>query len=233
MAQTNPQVPIDHDPLGETLHQLRLHGTLYCRADLTAPWGIDLPAMEGCMMFHIVTAGQCLLEVDGAEPRLLREGSLALVPHGLGHVLRSTTGDVKTPLFDIPVDKISERYEVMRHGGGGEPMQLTCGVLRFDHVAAHRLLALLPRVVEADSWSAADGGWLRSTIGLITHEAQSPRPGGETIITRLADVIVVQAIRSWLNSAPEAEQGWLAALRDPQIGCAGRLANPARPRARS
>ncbi len=40
-------------------------------------------------MLHVVTAGSCWLETEGAEPRLLRQGSLALVPHGAGHVLRS------------------------------------------------------------------------------------------------------------------------------------------------
>lgn len=44
------------------------------------------------------------------------------------------------------------------------------------------------------------------------------RPGGETIITRLADIIVIQAIRSWIDSAPESNQGWLAALRDGSVG---------------
>ena len=30
----------DEDPLGTALHLLRLTGTFYCRAELTAPWGI-------------------------------------------------------------------------------------------------------------------------------------------------------------------------------------------------
>jgi AraC-like DNA-binding protein len=34
----------------------------------------------------------------------------------------------------------------------------------------------------------------------------------------LADILVIQMIRAWVDSAPEDQQGWLAALRDPQIG---------------
>ena len=37
-------------------------------------------------------------------------------------------------------------------------------------------------------------------------------------ITHLADIIIIQAIRAWIDSAPEANQGWLAALRDEQVG---------------
>ena len=38
------------------------------------------------------------------------------------------------------------------------------------------------------------------------------------MITRLADILVVQAIRSWLDTDPAAQTGWLGALQDRQIG---------------
>ena len=220
MLRTNPEIPAFTDPLGETLHLLRLTGTLYCRSELTAPWGVDLPAFDGCMMFHIVTAGHCWLEVKGEKPRLLQQGSLTLVPHGNGHCIRSSaTADTK-PLFEIPVEKVSDRYEIMRYGGEGELTHLTCGVVRFDHVAAQQLIALLPRVLQIDTWDDDDGSWLQSTLRFISREARELRPGGETVITHLADILIIQAIRSWIDSAPEAESGWLAALRDDQVGSA-------------
>ena len=72
--RTDARIPGFSDPLGETLHLLRLTGTLYCRSELTAPWGIDMPPFEGYMMFHVVTDGHCWLEVEGEEPRLLQRG---------------------------------------------------------------------------------------------------------------------------------------------------------------
>ena len=218
MARPQPEQLSSIDPLGETLHLLRLTGTLYCRTELTAPWGIELPPFEGCMMFHIVTEGSCLLEVDGREPCELRQGSLALLPHGIGHTIRSDTSSDVSPLFDIPVEQVSERYEIMRHGGGGEPTQLTCGVVRFDHVAADHLISLLPDVIQVDAWAEDDGSWLQSTLRFISREASELRPGGETVITRLADILVIQIIRSWIDSKPHADGGWLAALSDKQVG---------------
>ena len=38
------------------------------------------------------------------------------------------------------------------------------------------------------------------------------------MITRLADILVIQAIRAWIAHDPSARSGWLGALRDPQIG---------------
>ena len=220
MLRTNPEISPFTDPLGETLHLLRLTGTLYCRSELTAPWGVDLPAFDGCMMFHVVTAGHCWLEVKGEAPRLLQQGSLALVPHGNGHCIRSSAKADTKPLFDIPVEKVSDRYEIMRYGGEGELTHLTCGVVRFDHVAAQQLIALLPGVLQIDTWDDDDGSWLQSTLRFISREARALRPGGETVITHLADILIIQAIRSWIDSAPHAESGWLAALRDDQVGSA-------------
>jgi len=70
------------DPLGDALHFLRMSGVFYSRCELTTPWALELPPFEGCMMFHVVTAGECWLEVEGADAHLLREGELSLVPHG-------------------------------------------------------------------------------------------------------------------------------------------------------
>jgi AraC-like DNA-binding protein len=206
------------DPLGEALHFLRMTGTFYCRSEFTAPWGLALPAMKSSMMFHVVTAGESWLEVDGAEPRLLRPGDLALVPHGEGHRLTSQVGADAAGLFDLPREMLSERYEVLRHGGGGAPTTLICGAVRFDHPAAHHLIKLLPRVISVDAWSSPEIEWIQSTLRFIAAEARELRAGGEAVITRLADILVIQAIRSWIARDPTAQTGWLGALRDKQIG---------------
>ncbi|MCU7919900.1 MAG: AraC family transcriptional regulator [Candidatus Thiodiazotropha sp. (ex Epidulcina cf. delphinae)] len=216
--RTGANIPSSTDPLGETLHLLRLTGTLYCRSELTAPWGVDLPPFEDCMMFHIVTKGHCWLEVKGEESRFLQQGSLVLIPHGDGHCVRSRPEDMAVPLFDIPVEKVSDRYEIMHYGGAGESTHLTCCVVRFDHVAGQKLISLLPKVLHINSLMDDEDSWLQSTLRFIAREARELRPGGETVITHLADILIIQAIRSWIDSAPKAEQGWLAALRDIQVG---------------
>lgn len=197
---------------------LRLTGTLYCRGEFTAPFAIAIPELNGVMTFLVVTSGCCWLEIKGAEPRLLKQGSLALIPHGTPHIVSSSPEVHAEPLFDLPVEKISERYENMRYGGGGELTRTMYGVVRFDDVAAQHLLRLLPDIIVIDGWDDDASGWLQSTLRFIASEAAVLKPGGETVITRLADVVIIQAIRSWLDHSPEASQGWLAALRDNQIG---------------
>ncbi len=205
------------DPFSDVLRLLKLTGVLYCRAELTAPWGIDLPRLPGVMMIQIVTAGRCWLDIAGQESQLLNTGSLAMMPHGTSHQIRSNPDADATPLSEIPIQLVSDRYEVMCHGGGGELTRVTyCGV-RFNHVAAQRLLYLLPLVMKVDTLRQEDD-WLGETVRFISREADEMRPGSETIITRLADVVVIQAIRSWIASAKESDRGWLAAIRDKHVG---------------
>ncbi len=206
------------DPLGEALHFLRMSGIFYCRSEFTAPWALALPAFEDCVMFHIVTSGQCWLSVPGSSDHLLRPGDLALVPHGEGHLLFSDASAPAAKLFDLPREEVSDRYELLRHGGGGEPSTVICGVVKFDHPSAKQLIRLLPRQINVDGWSSSEMDWIQSTLRFMAAEAREPRAGGETVITRLADILVIQAIRAWISRDPAAQSGWLGALRDKQIG---------------
>ncbi len=182
------------------------------------------------MMFHVVTEGRCWLEVPGGESLWLETGSLALVTRGEGHSVRATPNARTTPLFDIRAEKLSERCERLRHGGDGLASERArpgdasamcraiCGVVRFEDAAASKLLGALPPLLAVHPGDDEESSWLTSTIRFVAREASALRPGAEAVITRLADILVIQAIRSWLASEKSVERGFLAALADPQLG---------------
>ncbi|MES2462520.1 MAG: AraC family transcriptional regulator [Armatimonadota bacterium] len=211
-------IPPSADPLGAALHSLRMSGTFYCRSELSAPWGLALPPIQDCLWFHILTSGQCRLEADGCVPLLLQPGDLALVPHGNGHCLRSEKGSRTPSIQALTRTAISERYEILRHGEGGDETTMICGAVSFDHPTARHLIGLLPGAIHIPATDSPEREWIQSTVRLITAEARSLRPGGETVLTRLSDILVIQAIRSWIASDQAARTGWLGALRDEQIG---------------
>ena len=219
-TMTNPTTILTPalDPLSETLHAMHMNGTLYCRADLRAPWGIQIPHLGGLMGFLVVTSGRVWFDMEGAEGQWLEPGSLTLIPHGLTHTLRDAPESPVVPLETLPVTQITERYEILQYGGTGDLTRATYGVVRFDSQVAQRVLARLPKAIFYHRWDQETDGWMESTLRYVAREAASLRPGGETVLTRLADILVIQAIRAWLDTAPEARNGWLAAMRDPQIG---------------
>jgi AraC-like DNA-binding protein len=205
------------DPLGEALHLLRMSGVVYCRSEFTAPWGLELPPMPDCLMFHAVTSGRCWLVVEG-DSRLLERGDFAIVPHGTGHLLSSEPGVSAARLFDLPREDVAPRYELLRHGGGGPATTAICGAVRFDHPVAQQLVRLLPPILAVDGAGSTHSELMHSVLRLLSAEARDLRPGGEAVITRLADILVIQAIRSWIERDPAARSGWLGALQDRQVG---------------
>ena len=218
VPNTDPELPPSSDPLGEVLQLLQLSGVLYCDAHLTDPWGIEIPALRGVMNVELVTSGHCWVELDGEAPMFVPEGSLVLIPRGNRHILRANASDKATRLEDIPVERNGDRFETMHFGGGGGRLtRITYFGVRFDSYLADRLIRLLPSVLHLRT-QVDDGSWLQRTIQFITKEAEERLPGSETIITRLADILVIQAIRAWLDSMRDEEHGWIAALHDRQIG---------------
>lgn len=160
-------------------------------------------------MFHVVTSGRCWLEVEDAEPCLLQAGDLALVPHGEGHRLVSEPGVPGAGLFDLSRELVGERYEILRLGGGGAATNLVCGAVRFDHATATQLISVLPRMITVEVSATPQMDWIQSTVRLMAAEARELRPGGETVITRLADVLMIQAIQSWMRGTPPRKRdGW-------------------------
>jgi hypothetical protein len=97
--------------------------------------------------------------------------------------------------------------------------------------AARNLIAARPETIRIEALAAPDVERIQHTLSMVAAESARPRPGGEAVITRLADLLVIQAIRAWIGSDPNARTGWIGALRDPQIGraLAAIHANPARP----
>jgi AraC-like DNA-binding protein len=212
----NSELPPSDDPLADPLRLLKLTGVLHCAAHMTAPWGLEIPRIEHCMAIHIVNRGRFYLDIAGQPTREVKEGSLVMIPHGSEHQLLSAPGEAATHLTDVPVELITDRFERMHFGGGGAETHISyCGV-RYDPLGAMRILQVLPLVIHVDTLESKDE-WLQETARFITREADAMRPGSEAIITRLADIVVVQAIRFWLSSA-DGQHGWLAALKDRQIG---------------
>jgi AraC-like DNA-binding protein len=95
---------------------------------------------------------------------------------------------------------------------------MVCGVVRFEEPAAQQLIKLLPKLIRVEASNSPEMEWIQTTLRLMGAEARDVRPGGETVTTRLADILVIQAIRSWIAQDPAAQTGWLGALQDKQIG---------------
>ncbi|WP_068280465.1 AraC family transcriptional regulator [Aldersonia kunmingensis] len=206
---------MESDLLTATLQDFGMSGVFYAASELSAPWGVTMPPMPGVLIFHLLTEGSAVVRVDDQDVHF-STGEVVLVPHGTGHLLADDVDTPGVPLFDLPREELTDRYERLRIDGGGAPSNLICGAVAFSGLAVARLVQALPPVLVT---TGADAEWQRAALEIIAAESRNPRPGSDVVTARLADVLVVQAIRTWLESEPP-QQGWIAAVRDPVIGTA-------------
>ena len=57
-----------------------------------------------------------------------------------------------------------------------------------------------------------------SVAELLKSESQSVSVGAEAVISRLADILVIAAMRQYLSGLDDSQTGWLTALEDDRIG---------------
>lgn len=205
------------DALTEILQSMRLMGTVFCRAELDAPWAVhsgDLP--KG--IFHAIVDGDCWIEVeDGSEPVALSCGDVVFLPHGTPHVMSSDPNEPARPIAQLvssPNDKGVGNLEIM---GFGAHTSILCGSFQLERSDVHPLLNLLPPLIHVHRDDSKLATWLSTTLKLIQQELNNPFPGAQTVITRLTDVILIHALRSYISSLQPGEGDWLGGLKDPQV----------------
>jgi len=207
------------DVLTDVLETLRARGACYARLAAQAPFGVAL-AGGSIAAFHLVLEGACVLRLEGQPDVELSGGDLVAIPHGLAHSIVDHPSTPPRGLQELlGVDKKPGPLS-LEIGGRGAKTTLVCGKIEFEDPVGHPLLAALPAVILLRGGSKSLVEWLDPTLRFIAAEAGSTRPGAQTVVSRLADVLFIQIVRAHLASAAPDSSGWLGALGDPQIGAA-------------
>lgn len=216
------------DALSDVLRAVRLTGAVFFDVQASGPWvaetppseaivGGMFPGSEHLVSYHVVTSGACWACVPGEEPIHLTAGDIIVLPHGDTHVMSSSPGMRRTPdmsLFRAPVEgQLPVRISMGE--AQGEPVHLVCGFLGCDARPFNPLLTALPRVIRI---SEGAGGAIAAYVGFALAESKDRRIGGQSVLSRLSELMFVDVVRRYLESLPADRTDWLAGLRDPFVG---------------
>jgi AraC-like DNA-binding protein len=206
------------DPLGDVLAEVRFRSTIFCRSDMTAPWGFSVTGRE-IATFHFVDRGTCWLEAHGAGVKVpLTQGDFVILPHGHAHVVRDTLTSEVTRLDDLVTRHHDASSGTLRFGGGGAATTLVCGGFTFDDREALPFLSALPPILHIREPGGRIGGWLRIAQEIMASESEAGRIGESTILNRISDLIFIEAVKSHFTDAAGGARGWFAALTDRHVG---------------
>jgi len=206
--------PWDQALFSDLLRSIRVRRSLYFRPTFAAPWGVRF---EGIVThFHFVASGTCWLRVHRMPVAIrLTAGDFVLVPRGKPHVLCDSPGTPALDFFEVVRAHDLDETGGFSTAGVGPATRFLCGGMELENGATHMLLPLIH--IRGQTGGATR--WMEGTFGYLLEELEHARPFRDIVVTRLADMLVLQAVRAYLcEQASQVQSGWLAALRDRRVG---------------
>ena len=178
-------------------------------------WGVRYSPF-GHPSFGLILKGSCWFAVDGVPARVLETGDFVLLPATPGFTIASDA-EVEPKLLE-PIPSENQLEEVVHGDTTIEPtVSLLGGYFTFDPVNAPILVDLLPRLLHIRATDPAIDSVAR-IVELIKREASDKRAGQTFVLTRLIEIMLVEALRA--APADLNTTGLLAGLRDPQLAAA-------------
>jgi AraC-like DNA-binding protein len=215
------------DVLSDVLTTVHLRSAIRFCPELSAPWGISVPAQTDRAVFYFLSRGSGYLESSVTPEAVpLAGGDLVMLPNGDAHKLRDRLDSPVVPLGNVLEGACCEGRPVptAQHGGGGEKSSLVAGYFIFEDRATNHLLATLPHLIYIPSEEGCTVPWLDATLRFLSSESNSNVPGATIVLDRLTDVLFIQIVRAYIarHEKPEKEcreqAGVLRALIDPKMG---------------
>lgn len=140
---------------------------------------------------HVCIVTQGVLRVGGGDgdPLVVEAGDLVMFPR--------RADDIRLEAAGVPVAMVVCRF-------------------RFDPGSLRGMVSGLPRCIRIRR--AESVGWLEGIVHFLMLEAADVEPGAALMVSRLIDLVVIRALRSWIHQGPAS--GWLGGLSDPRIAAA-------------
>ncbi len=203
------------DPFSEVLSALGARGVRGTGLEAAGDWALAFDG-RARLKFVAVTRGRCWLMIPDHSPETLVEGDVVLISNT--HYTVASDPAVKPvdgmSLYALPGQdfaRIGDATDTALFGGGSG----------FAGIGAEFVLDALPRFLRVDQSSSTAEAVARTLNGLRTEIAHAEL-GGSLVAERLAEILVVTAVRAFVATSPTSIN-WVTALADPRIGKALRL----------
>jgi AraC-like DNA-binding protein len=218
------------DALSDVLRVAHLTGGVFLHAEFFAPWCMaarvapehctpDLGPASHLIPYHYVVEGDLQIRVDGrdGEGLTIGAGEVVLLPGNDLHLMGSDLSLPPVAGSDIIHPPNGGGLFSIHHGGGGARTRMICGFLGCASVEGNPVIATLPPLLKLSVEHGGAAEWIRSTFQYAAEEISAGRPGSETVLAKLSELLFVEAVRRYAEALPDGQIGWLAGLREPYV----------------
>jgi AraC-like DNA-binding protein len=219
------------DALSEVLRLARFAAGVTLDATARSPWCVSVTATPAMARAHLLIEGSCLVKTGSGEAVELKAGELALVPRGDAHLIGSSMEAEARSLSSLVKSPVAGELVPIRFGGEGEATRWIALSASIERHLAEPLIASLPDVMRVDLSNASALYWLTDALGLTLSASAAPPVGASAERSRLAELVIIEAISRYVYWLPPGGKGWIAGLNDRYVGRAlalvhGRPAEP-------
>lgn len=217
------------DALSDVLRVSNLTGGVFLRAEFFAPWCIATrvgpehcaPALgpaSHLIIYHYVVDGGLHIRVEGeGEGVVVGAGEVVVLPRNDLHFMGSDLSLPPVSGGDVIQAPRDGGLFSIHHGGNGERTRMICGFLGCAKADGNPLLSTLPTLLKFNVERAGAAAWIRSTLTYAADEIAAGRPGSETVLAKVSELLFVETVRRYVETLPDGQTGWLAGLREPHV----------------
>jgi AraC-like DNA-binding protein len=218
------------DALSDVLRVAHLTGGVFLHADFSAPWCVAARvAPEHCapalglashlIVYHYIVDGELRIRVDGedSEDLALGPGEIVVLPRNDSHLIGSDLRMKPVAGHDIIQPPRDGGLFSVRHGGGGRRTRMICGFIGYNSARGNPVISTLPPLFKLSPERGGQAEWIRSTFQYAAEEVSAGRPGSETVLAKMSELLFVEAVRRYAEDLPAEQTGWLAGLREPSV----------------
>ena len=206
------------DALSQICEDLHISRADYIYLHGHGNWHASLGSSQ--IIFYLMIEGACQLLLDEGEHILLQQGNLVMLSKGRLHHLSSTTEQaVLMPAYKLDPHINGHRDDAVMLGSGTTlDCKLLCFQCTVDPEMARPLLTALPKVILIQQELQSHVNlWVEYVLQFLMLEAQTPKPGHDTLVNRLTEMILVECLRYHIEHLTEDSESWLMAFRDPAL----------------
>jgi AraC-like DNA-binding protein len=198
------------DPLAEVVTLLQPRTRYSKLVHGAGPWRV-VRSEAGDPSYCAVLEGACHIAVDGSVPIVLEAGDFALIPATYGVTMSSVDAPAGVE-SELPVQIGLNEFRIGTQEGDAD-LRLLAGHCTFGSPDASLLVSLLPQFVHVRGEPR-----LATLLQLMREESRQQRPAREVILTRLLELVLIEALRS--TAGTNASPGLVRGLADERVAAA-------------
>ena len=202
------------DALSVLLQNVHLFETKYYRLNVTGNWSYSLTRQDTILFYLVMSGGFCIDVGNG--PRETHAGDMIMIPSAYQHVSYALNyhSDEAQPLDELLTS--CKEHTLDLKGDGDSEASLILIECKYDKAMIRPLLSVLPPILPEVN-DEDDGRFevIDVEIRLLTLEAEHERMGKTAVINHWASIMMIECLRVYIESLPEATENWLKAMKDP------------------